>query len=166
VLYKLPPHTLAPPRDAVPALFELGRLPYVVWAGAAAAIDFIAEAVPGEGARRARLARSFAAFDAHEQRLRAAAEQGLLELGATVYSRATTRTPTLLATFPGRKSFDAYRFLLTKDVLAPAGFFYAHQAELRLALDDSDALRVGLAPYTTDDEVARLLEGLADFLAG
>ena len=47
----------------------------------------------------------------------------------------------------------------------PAGFFYAHQAELRLGLDDTDALRMGLAPYTTDEEVARLLDGLAEFLA-
>jgi cysteine desulfurase family protein (TIGR01976 family) len=164
LLESLHPDKLAPATDVVPERFELGTLPYEVMAGATAAVDFIASATPGDGTRRERLTRSFATFDEHEQRLRAVAEQGLLDIGATVHSRAKRRTPTLLATFPGKRSIDAYRFLLTKNVLAPAGFFYAHQPELRLGLDDPDALRVGLAPYTTDDEIARLLEGLAAFL--
>jgi cysteine desulfurase family protein (TIGR01976 family) len=165
LLESLHPDKLAPATDSVPERFELGTLPYEVMAGATAAVDFIADAVPGEGTRRERLARSYHAFDEHEQRLREVAEKGLLDLGATVYSRARRRTPTLLATFPGRRSMDAYRYLLTRNVLAPAGFFYAYQAQLRLGLDDTEALRVGLAPYTTDDEVARLLAGLTDFLA-
>ena len=165
VLEALHPDKLAPATDDVPERFELGTLPYEAMAGATAAVDFIASVVPGDGSRRERLAHAFEAIDGHEERLRSVAEEGLRDLGATVYSRAELRTPTLLATFPGKRSFDAYRFLLTKDVLAPAGFFYAYQAELRLGLDDSDALRMGLAPYTTDDEIARLLDGLAEFVA-
>jgi cysteine desulfurase family protein (TIGR01976 family) len=165
LLESLHPEKLAPATEDVPERFELGTLPYEVMAGATAAVDFIAAATPGDGTRRERLARSFDALDQHEQRLRAVVEDGLLDLGARVYSRAKLRTPTLLATFHGKRSFDAYRFLLTKDVLAPAGFFYAHQAELRLGLDDTDALRMGLAPYTTDEEIARLLDGLGEFLA-
>jgi cysteine desulfurase family protein (TIGR01976 family) len=165
LLESLHPDKLAPATESVPERFELGTLPYEVMAGATAAVDFIAAAVRGEGTRRERLARSYDAFDEHEQRLREVAEKGLVDLGATVHSRARNRTPTLLATFPGRRSMDAYRFLLTKSVLAPAGFFYAHQAQLRLALDDADALRVGMAPYCTDDDVARLLDGLAQFVA-
>ena len=165
LLESLHPDKLAPATEVVPERFELGTLPYEVMAGATAAVDFIAAAVPGEGTRRERLARSYAAFDEHEERLREIAEKGLVDLGATVYSRARHRTPTLLATFPGHRSMDAYRFLLTKNVLAPAGFFYAHQAQLRLGLDDPDGLRMGLAPYSTDDEVGRLLDGLAEFLA-
>jgi cysteine desulfurase family protein (TIGR01976 family) len=165
LLESLHPDKLAPATDVVPERFELGTLPYEVMAGATAAVDFIAASTPGDGSRRERLARSFEAFDEHEQQLRKVTEDGLVDLGATVYSRAELRTPTLLATFPGKRSIDAYRFLLTKDVLAPAGFFYAHQAELRLGLDGTDALRMGLAPYTTDDEIARLLDGLAEFVA-
>jgi cysteine desulfurase family protein (TIGR01976 family) len=165
LLESLHPDKLAPSTEVVPERFELGTLPFEVMAGATAAVDFIASATPGKGSRRERLARSFEAFDEHEQRLRAVAEQGLLDLGATVHSRARRRTPTLLATFSGKRSIDAYRFLLAKDVLAPADFFYAHQAQLRLALDDRHALRMGIAPYTTDDDVARLLDGLAEFLA-
>jgi cysteine desulfurase family protein (TIGR01976 family) len=164
VLESLHPDKLAPATDVVPERFELGTLPYEAMAGATAAVDFIASAGSG-GTRREQLTSAFDAFDKHEQRLRAVAEQGLIDLGATVYSRAARRTPTLLATFDGRKSFDAYQFLLTKNVLAPADFFYAHQAKLRLNLDDTAALRMGLAPYTTDDDIARLLDGLAEFLA-
>jgi cysteine desulfurase family protein (TIGR01976 family) len=165
LLESLQPDKLAPSTDSVPERFELGTLPYEVMAGATTAVDFIAAAVPGKGTRRERLARSFDAIDEHEQRLRVVVEKGLVDLGATVYSRARRRTPTLLATFPGRRSMDIYRFLLTRDVLAPAGFFYASRAQLRLGLDDPDGLRVGLAPYSTDDEVARLLDALAEFLA-
>ncbi|MGH3476561.1 MAG: cysteine desulfurase-like protein [Nocardioidaceae bacterium] len=165
LLESLHPDKLAPATEVVPERFELGTLPYEVMAGATAAVDFIAAAADGEGTRRERLTRSYAAFDDHEQRLREIAEKGLVDLGATVYSRAQRRTPTLFATFPGHRSMDAYRFLLGRNVLAPAGFFYAHQAELRLGLDDTEGLRVGLAPYSTDDDVARLLDGLADFLA-
>jgi cysteine desulfurase family protein (TIGR01976 family) len=166
LLESLHPDKLAPSTETVPERFELGTLPYEVMAGATAAVDFIATAAPGDGTRRQRLARSYDAFDEHEQRLREVAEKGLLDLGATVHSRAQHRTPTLLATFPGRSSMEAYRFLLTRNVLAPAGFFYAHQAQLRLALDDTEALRVGMAPYCTDDDVARLLDSLAEFITG
>jgi cysteine desulfurase family protein (TIGR01976 family) len=165
VLEPLRPDRLAPATDEIPERFELGTLPYETMAGATAAVDFIASIGAGAGSRRDCLAAGFEAFDDHEQRLLAVAEAGLLEVGATVYSRAGRRTPTLLATFAGRKSFDAYRFLLPLNVLAPAGFFYAHQAELRLGIGDTDALRMGLAPYTTDDDIARLLDGLAAFVA-
>jgi cysteine desulfurase family protein (TIGR01976 family) len=165
LLDSLRPDKLAPATDVVPERFELGTLPYEVMAGATAAVDFIAAAVPGDGTRRERLARSFQAFDEYEQRLRVIVEKGLVDLGATMHSRARSRTPTLLASFPGHSSSDAYRFLLTRNVLAPAGSFYAHQAQLRLGLADTEALRVGLAPYSTDDDVARLLDGLAEFLS-
>lgn len=165
LLESLHPDKLAPATEIVPERFELGTLPYEVMAGATAAVDFIAGAVPGEGTRRDRLARAYAAFDEHEDHLREVAEKGLVDLGATVHSRARNRTPTLLATFAGRRSTEAYRFLLTRNVLAPAGFFYAHQAQRRLALDDTEALRVGMAPYCTDDDVARLLDAIAQFLA-
>ena len=38
-----------PSSDDVPERFELGTLPYELLAGTTAAIDFLADAVPGEG---------------------------------------------------------------------------------------------------------------------
>ena len=44
---------------------------------------------------------------------------------------------------------------------APAGSFYALEASRHLGLGDAGAVRAGLAPYTDDGDVDRLLEGVA-----
>ena len=161
------PDKLLPATNAVPERFELGTLPYEVMAGAAAAVDFLAGIAPGAAAdRRARLHASLHALDQHELRLRRALEAGLAELGPDVvlHSRAADRTPTLLLTLPGCRTWDAYEFLAGRDVLAPAGSFYAYEAFRRLGLDDEHGLRLGVAPYTDDSDVARVLDGLAAVL--
>lgn len=168
LLETITPDKLAPATNVVPERFEFGTLPYELMAGAAAAVDFLAAMAPGIAtARRERLRASYHALDDHELGLRTRIESGIASLGDRVvmHSHAADRTPTLLMTFPGRKSLDAYRFLLERDVLAPAGYFYAHQAGLRLALDDDHALRVGLAPYNDDRDIERLLDGLTAFVA-
>ena len=43
---------------------------------------------------------------------------------------------------------------------APAGSFYALEASRRLGLGDTGGLRIGLAPYTDDEDVDRLLRSL------
>ena len=83
----------------------------------------------------------------------------------TLHSRAARRTPTLLLTIDGRDTVDAYEFLAARGVDAPSSNFYALEASRRLGLGDEGGLRVGLAPYTNDDDVDRLLSGLAAFLA-
>ena len=49
-------------------------------------------------------------------------------------------------------------------VNAPAGSIYALEASRRLGLGDEGALRVGLAPYTNQEDVDRLLDGIASSL--
>ncbi len=165
VLADLRPDKLLPSSDAVPERFELGTLPYEVLAGCTAAVDFIADLVPSAGSRRERIAASLAAVGEHEDRLRDKVEAGLAELpGAVVWSRARLRTPTVLLTFADHAVADAYRYLAGVDVNAPAGFFYAIEASRWLGLGDTGGLRIGLAPYSTDAEVDRLLDGLAAFL--
>jgi cysteine desulfurase family protein (TIGR01976 family) len=174
LLETLTPQKLAPSSDAVPERFELGTLPYELLAGTTAAVDFLAGLAPGPagsgtGSRRARLVAGLTAVEAHEDRLRQRIEDGLTALpGVVVHSRATRRTPTLLLSFPGRGADacqDAYRFLAGRGVNAPASTFYALEASRRLGFGDAGALRVGLAPYTDDDDVDRLLAGLRAFLA-
>ncbi|MEU6154544.1 cysteine desulfurase-like protein [Actinosynnema sp. NPDC047251] len=165
LLATLDPDKLLPSSDAVPERFELGTLPYELLAGTTAAVDFIAGIAPGAGDRRTRLVTSWEAVEAHEDRLRAAVEAGLRDLpGVTVWSRAESRTPTLLATFTDHDPTDAYRFLADQDVNAPAGSFYAVETSRWLDLGDAGGLRVGLAPYSTDAEVERLLTALERFL--
>jgi cysteine desulfurase family protein (TIGR01976 family) len=165
LLETLHPDKLLPSTDAVPERFELGTLPYELLAGTTAAVDFLAGLGVG-GTRRGRLVTAMDAIEAHEDRLRERIEMGLRDLpGVTVWSRAERRTPTLLLTFDGRDAADAHRFLAERGVNAPAGSFYALEASRWLGLGDTGGLRVGLAPYSDDSDVDRLLEGLREWLA-
>ncbi|MER7191905.1 cysteine desulfurase-like protein [Streptomyces flaveolus] len=161
-LETLRPDKLLPSSDAVPERFELGTLPYELLAGATAAVDFLADLVPGDhGGRRERLIVSFAALETHEDTLRARIERGLAELGGiTVYSRAARRTPTLLFTVAGLRPAEVYRLLAEQGIDAPAGSFYAVEASRHLGLGDEGGVRVGLAPYSSTEDVDRLLTAL------
>ena len=156
---------LLPATNVVPERFEQGTLPYELLAGTTAAIDVLAGLDDeASGNRRDRLRASYEALEEHEDALRRCIESGLEELpGVTVHSRARHRTPTLLVTFDGRDAADAYRFLAERNVNAPAGSFYALEPSRRLGLGDGGGLRIGLAPYTDAEDVARLLDGLREF---
>ncbi|MFJ8542194.1 cysteine desulfurase-like protein [Streptomyces sp. NPDC093586] len=161
-LETLRPDKLLPSSDAVPERFELGTLPYELLAGARAAVDFLAGLVPDAGGgRRERLLASFAALETHENALRGRIERGLAELGGiTVYSRAARRTPTLLFTVAGLRPAEVHRLLAERGIDAPAGSFYAVEAARHLGLGDEGGVRVGLAPYSSADDVDRLLTAL------
>ena len=166
LLETLEPDKLLPSTDAVPERFELGTLPYETLAGATAAVDFLAAIAPGAGAtRRERLQHSFAAVHEHERGLLTRLEEGLNALRdvVTVHSRAADRTPTTLMSLTGHDVRGAQLHLAARDVLAPAGSFYAYEPFTALRLPDP-ALRVGLAPYNTFDEVDRFLTALTEFL--
>ncbi|WP_432558558.1 cysteine desulfurase-like protein [Granulicoccus sp. GXG6511] len=128
-------------------------------------LDDEPEEVP-EGARRAvtdrrhRLERALHAMAEHELTLRTRIEHALADLGATVFSRAARRTPTLLFELPGIPSPEVYAGLAAHGVNAPAGNFYALECSRTLGLGDAGAVRVGLAPYSDDSDVDRLITGL------
>ncbi|SDB93595.1 cysteine desulfurase family protein, VC1184 subfamily [Raineyella antarctica] len=182
LLEQLRPDKLLPSTDRVPERFELGTLPYELLAGTTAAVDFLAGlagvagmAEPADAAgnratgplpRRRRLLASYAAIEEHEDRLRAQAEAGLRGIdGITVHSRAVRRTPTLLFTLDGVDPQVVYRLLATRGINAPASHFYAWECSHRLGLGAAGGVRVGMAPYTTAEEVDRLLEGVAEVAA-
>ncbi|MGP3770886.1 cysteine desulfurase-like protein [Streptomyces sp. SDT5-1] len=162
LLASLRPDKLLPSSDAVPERFELGTLPYELLAGARAAVDFLAGLdTDAQGSRRERLVASFVALEEHEDALRLRMEQGLADLGGvTRYARAERRTPTLLFTVEGHEPADVSRHLAEHGIDAPAGSFYALEASRRLGLGDTGGVRVGLAPYSSDEDVERLLAAL------
>ena len=162
LLEGLRPDKLVPATDRVPERFELGTLPYELMAGATAAVEFLADLAPGTATtRRERLVASMAALEAHEDRLRERVEDGLrANGGVTLHSRAARRTPTVLATFDDRRAGDVARHLATLGINAPAGTFYAYEPARRLGLGEDGGLRIGLAPYSDDADVDRLLEAL------
>ncbi|MEU3254273.1 cysteine desulfurase-like protein [Streptomyces sp. NPDC006997] len=163
-LETLRPDKLLPSSDQVPERFELGTLPYELLAGAHAAVDFLAGLDDAAtGSRRARLEASFAALAGHERALRDRLEAGLAALPAvTVRSRAARRTSTLLVTVAGQSAAEVARRLAERGVHAPAGSFYALEASRHLGLGAEGGLRIGPAPYTSEEECDRLLAALAD----
>lgn len=168
LLESLHPDKLLPSTDAVPERFELGTLPYELLAGVAACVDVLA-GLGGTDARtstrRQRLLASYEAVHAHEERLRGRIEEALAQVGATLYSRAALRTPTLLFRLPGVDDADVRRHLARRGVNAPHGHFYAIECSRHLGLGDAGAVRLGLAPYNDDDDVDRLAAALRELRA-
>ena len=82
-----------------------------------------------------------------------------------MHSRAKRRTPTLLLTFPDADAAEVSVALADRDINAPSGNFYAWEPSHHLGLGEDGGLRVGLAPYTTEDEIDRLVAALGELLA-
>ena len=171
LLEEIYPDKLVPATDVVPERFELGTLPYELMAGTTAAIDVLAGLGDGGvnggvsgGDRRARLRSAYAALEAYEDGLRQRLEEGLALLPVMVHSRAQRRTPTVLMTFPNAEAAEVSVALAERDINAPVGTFYAWEASHHLGLGPDGGLRVGVAPYSTADEVDRLLAALGQIL--
>lgn len=166
LLETLHPDKLKPSTDDVPERFELGTLPYELLAGVTAAIDMLADLVPGdeiELPRRARIVRSMSALEEYEDGLHARMRAGLESIpGIRLFNHAPLRTPTELFQIDGIDSAEVYRALAERDINAPAGSFYAIEAAEWIGLGKSGAVRVGLAPYTNDDDVDRLITSLQE----
>lgn len=166
LLQQLQPAKLLPSSDRVPERFELGTLPYELMAGTTAAIDFIADLIPYDGTRRERVLHSMHAVEDHEDRLRSVVQEAFLQLpGAVVHSRAARRTPTLLVTFDGHDCGTVSAHLAACGVNAPSGSFYALEASQVLGLGVGGGVRIGLAPYTDENDVDRLLDGLSGYFS-
>ena len=164
----LHPDKLAPSTEQVPERFELGTLPYELLAGLIAAVDVLADLVPGgqtSMTRRDRLVRSMTALAQHEDRLHARLCRALEDLpGVTMYAHARRRTPTEFFTFDGWDSAEVAHRLADKQINAPAGSFYAYEPCRSLGLGSGGAIRAGLAPYTDESDVDRLIAALRDIV--
>jgi cysteine desulfurase family protein (TIGR01976 family) len=160
---ELHPDKLLPSTDEVPERFELGTLPYEVLAGTTAAVDYIASLASSAPDRRSRILDSMRAIEAYEEELFALLLEGLSGIGGVrLHGAPARRTPTMyfsVADLPGR---EVHERLARLGVNAPAGAFYALEASRLLGLGDTGAVRAGLAPYVTDDDVRRLIDGVAE----
>ena len=161
LLQTLAPDKLLPSSNTVPERFELGTLPFELLAGTNAAVDFIADLSGRPGSRRERLLASMSDVEDHEQRLFNQLESRLTELdGLTLFGHAKLRTPTLLFSIEGISSSQVSEQLAAVGVNAPAGNFYALEVARRLGLGDDGAVRAGLAPYTNQHDVDRLIDAV------
>ena len=165
LLEQLDPDKLLPSSNAVPERFELGTLPYELLAGTTAAIDFIAGLASDAEDRRTRVVESMRAVEAHEERLFARLLDGLGGIEpVTLHGSPRRRTPTALFSMAGRSPVEVYLALAERGVNAPASHFYAIEAVRWMGLGDAGAVRAGLAPYTNDEDVDRLVSGVKEIV--
>jgi cysteine desulfurase family protein (TIGR01976 family) len=158
---------LLPSTMIVPERFEFGTLPYELMAGVAASIDYVAafdsDAI---GTRRERIVTSLNSLGEYEQSLFDYMIKALATLPEiNIYSKAKHHTPTAYFNFKQVDAADLYKFMATKKVNLPAHNFYALEVCRALGLGDAGAIRAGLAPYSTKDDVDRLIAGLTEYLA-
>lgn len=164
LLATLRPDKLLAATDDVPERFELGTLPYELLAGVTAAVDFLAGLVPqAGGSRRARLLTSLAGLENHERGLLGRLEAGLGQIPSVVEHtrRPGRRTPTVLFSVRGMDSAQVSERLAKVGVNAPAGSFYAIEPARHIGLPDG-AVRASLAPYSTAEDVDRLITAVAE----
>ena len=163
LLAEIHPDKLLPSSDRVPERFELGTLPYELLAGTTAAVEFLAGLASDATDRRTRVLESMRAVEVHEERLFARLLDGLSGVaGVTLHGSPKRRTPTVLFSVEGHSPREVYEHLARLDVNAPASSFYAIEASRWIGLGDTGAVRAGLAPYTDDSDVDRLVAGVKE----
>ncbi len=155
---------LVPAPTYSPERAETGTQNQEGMVGAHAAVDFLAAIAPGES-RRERLKKSYSELHTRNSDLMKKLWQGLTAIrGVEVYgpTPAEPRTPTVSFTVAGIASTDVARRLAQKGLFLSHGDFYAATVVERLGLGDEGLVRAGCACYTTEDEIDRLLEGVAE----
>jgi cysteine desulfurase family protein (TIGR01976 family) len=171
-LERLTPYKVPPASNASPERWETGTLNHEGIAGTAAAVEWIASLDSGGPGNdlRTRLEGAYAAIEAHETELFAQLHAGLGEIrGVRVYGPAADgrRTPTAGFTLEGVSPDEAARRLGAEGVFVWNGDFYATTVCDVLGLSDCGGLiRAGVAPYTTGEDVERLIHGVRALAAG
>ncbi len=166
---------LDPPRlecapEVGPERFETGTLSHEAIVGAAAAVDFLAglahPAATDEETRRARLSATYRELHRRGDALTRALWEGLADVpGVALYGPqpGEPRTPTVAFTVRGHTADRVARRLCDEfGVYVSHGDFYASTVIEDLGVGADGLVRAGAACYTTADEVARLVQAVAE----
>jgi selenocysteine lyase/cysteine desulfurase len=129
--------------------FELGTSQHELLAGFVAAVDYMASL----------------GWDAMLTHERALGERFLVGLPESIdlYGLRVMegRVPTFCFNVPGQGAEHVASFLAERDIAVWHGDYYAVETMRHLGLADG-AVRAGIVHYNTEDEVDRLLQGLAE----
>ena len=163
LLETLRPDKLEPSSNDVPERFELGTPGLANMAGISAAVDHLADLVAGEGNRRQRLDRSYAALSTREDVLVRATIAGLTGIpGVRMLGAPTRRTGTICFTVDSLSPSVVATRLGEQDISVWSGHAYAWELTRALGIRDTGgAIRVSLAPYTAESDLDRLGAALA-----
>lgn len=179
ILERLRPLNLRTQHQYPPFMMETGTLHHEGIAGAAAAVEFIADMGLRFGqdrygeteelpkTRRNQIRAGLLAFEEYEQTL----TEYLIKTinrevpGATLYGppEGYPRTSTVSFTYKGYSADQVARYLGSLGLFVWGGHFYAIRLVEQLGLLDRGGLiRVGIAPYNTKNELDRLVAALKD----
>ncbi len=161
-----------------PFVWQTGTLNHEGMAGATAAVDFIADLgerhlelvddrLPaGLHGRRKAVVAGMLAGEAYEQPLARRLREQLAGIhGVTIYGppEGSPRTSTVSFTLEGFRAGEVCRSLGARGLFTWDGDFYAARLVGLLGLQSRGGLvRVGLAPYTTEGELERLVTAVGD----
>ncbi len=170
-LERLRPYKLRVATDELPYRWETGTQNHEALAGAAAAVDYIAdlgrEADPAARDRRSAILAAYRAIGAYERALAERLIAGLLEIpGVRFYgiadpARMAERTPTVAIRMAGHSPQELARRLGERGIFTWDGNYYALDLSERLGVEESGGmLRIGLVHYNTAEEVERVLREL------
>jgi len=177
VLCRLRTLRVRPARTYPPYRIETGTLNHEGIAGAAEAVDFVADVghsfaksvhqgLEGLEGRRHDVVAGLLVFHHYEEELTNFLLQELSKLpGITIYGPPLgyPRTSTVSFTYQGHDSRLVAQYLDTKGILVWDGDFFATTLVERLGvMDQGGLIRIGIAPYNTKEELIRALEALAD----
>ena len=173
---------MADDNTEMPWKFETGTPAFELAAGAAAAVEFIAgigkeheqffaDELGTLTGRRRFVVAGIKAIEAYEEPLAQKLRTGLAAIeGVKVYSPAkdVPKTSTVSFTVKGANSNDVAKFLAERGLFVWDGDFYAIHIinEVLKLTDQGGVVRVGLAPYNTEDEIDRTIKAVQDFCAG
>jgi cysteine desulfurase family protein (TIGR01976 family) len=150
--------------QTAPERFETGTQSHEDLAGVRATVDFLAGLADGD-TRRERLGRAYAALHARGEHLVARMWEGLAGVpGVTLYGPppGLPRTPTVAFTVRGHDARSVAAHLSSAHgIFASHGHFYAAQVPEDLGVTGG-LVRAGCACYTTEEEVDRLITGVAE----
>jgi cysteine desulfurase family protein (TIGR01976 family) len=176
LLASLPAYKVRPAHDR----FETGTGSFEAEAGVAAAVDYLASVgdrfgdAPIGATRRDRLVAGMTAIREHELALHGRLMRGLRAIpgvrvwGITDLARAAAeKVPTISVTIEGVAPREAAAALGRQGIFTWDGDFYAQALIERLGLYEAGGvLRLGIAHYTTEEEVDRLLDALDAIAVG
>ena len=148
---------LAPAGSTAPERLETGTLSHEAIAGSAGAVNFIASLTPIEP-RRAALKATYQELHERGRYLTTRLWEGLhIIANVMCYGPlpSDARTPTVSFTIQGLTSEEACRQLSNYGLFLSHGDFYASTVVSRLGVEG--LVRAGVACYTTDEEIDRLL---------
>ncbi len=153
---------LKPAGSNAPERLETGTLSHEAIAGSAAAVDFLAS-LTHTPSRRTALASTYHTLHQRSQRRFTRLWEGLCNLdGVLCYGPlpSQSRTATLSFTVQGWTSEEACRQLSQNGLFLSHGDFYATTTVETLGVEG--LIRAGIACYTSDEEVDRLIAAVAN----